>query len=185
MADLAMSRRSLLAEVAMPSKSGVAAVTDPGESARFIYRGDPALLPAAFGVALPTIPMRAVVDVSRAALWLGPDEWLLLARQEDGATLGVALAAALAGKAASLVDVSHRQVGLIVAGSHAAELLNAGCPLDLDATAFPVGMCTRTILAKVEIILWRTAEDTFRIEVTRSFGPYVVELLREAMFGVA
>ena len=79
----------------------------------------------------------------------------------------------------------HRQVGLVVTGPRAAELINAGCPLDLDLTAFPIGMCTRTILAKVEIVLWRTATDTFLIEVARSLAPYVVELLREAMFGVA
>jgi sarcosine oxidase subunit gamma len=185
MADLVASRRSVLAGLVLPSKAGVAAVTDPAMSTRFIYRGAPELFPAAFGVALSTTPMRAHAEGPRAALWLGPDEWLLLAPERDGAAAGATLAGALAGQSASLVDVSHRQVGLVVAGPRAAELLNAGCPLDLDATAFPIGMCTRTILAKVEIILWRSADDAFRIEVARSFAPYVVELLREAMFGVA
>jgi sarcosine oxidase subunit gamma len=169
----------------MPSKAGVAVVTDAGVSARLIYRGATELFPTSFGVQLPTTPMRAQVAGARAALWLGPDEWLLLAPEERGTALDAALSGALAGQPASLVDVSHRQVGLVVAGPHAAELLNAGCPLDLDPTVFPVGMCTRTILGKVEIVLWRTADDTFRIEVARSFAPYVVELLREAMFGVS
>jgi sarcosine oxidase, subunit gamma len=184
MADLSMSRASALYELSMPSKAGVVAVSDPGTAARFVYRGAAVLFPESFGVALPTAPMRAHDEGSRAALWLGPDEWLLLAPDADESTLGAVLAEALTGKAASLVDVSHRQVGLVVTGPRAAELLNAGCPLDLDPTAFPVGMCTRTVLAKVEIILWRTADDAFRIEVARSIAPYVVELLREAMFGV-
>lgn len=185
MADLMASRRSVLEGTAIPSKAGVAVVTDAGASARLIYRGATELFPRSFGVELPAIPMRAHVAGARAALWLGPDEWLLLAPESDGATVGATLAETLAGQPASLVDVSHRQVGLIVAGPRAAELLNAGCPLDLDPAAFPIGMCTRTILAKVEIILWRTADDTFRIEVARSFAPYVVELMREAMFGVS
>ena len=185
MADLAMSRRSVLTDLALPSKIGVAGVIDPGGSARFMYRGAVEVFPHSFGIALPTTPMRAHAEGARAALWLGPDEWLLLAPDAEGSVLGAALADALHGQAASLVDVSHRQIGLIVAGPRATELLNAGCPLDLDPAAFPVGMCTRTLLAKVEIVLWRTAEDTFRTEVTRSFAPYVVELLREAMFGVA
>jgi sarcosine oxidase subunit gamma len=117
-------------------------------------------------------------------LWLGPDEWLLLAPGVEGSAVGAALAEALHGQAASLVDVGHRQVGLVVAGPRAADLINAGCPLDLDLSAFPEGMCTRTVLAKVEIVLWRTAADAFRIEVARSLAPYVVELLREAMFGI-
>ena len=58
-------------------------------------------------------------------------------------------------------------------------LLNAGCPLDLDPSAFPVGMCTRTVLAKAEIVLWRTRQDQFHIEVWRSFADYVSSFLAE------
>ena len=64
-------------------------------------------------------------------------------------------------------------------------LLAAGCPLELDVAAFPVGMCTRTMLAKVEIVLWRTGPDVFRIEVWRSFAPYVSAFLSEAARGVS
>ncbi|MEO8651601.1 MAG: sarcosine oxidase subunit gamma family protein [Hyphomicrobiaceae bacterium] len=184
MADLVMSRASALVGLSLPSKAGVAAVSDPGAVTRFIYRGASELSPATIGIALPTTPMRAHAEGQRTALWLGPDEWLLLSPDADGSAVGAALAETLVGPAASLVDVSHRQVGLIVTGPRAAELLNAGCPLDLDLSAFPVGMCTRTVLAKIEIVLWRTAVDDFRIEVARSLAPYVVELLREALFGV-
>lgn len=182
MVDLAMLRASALAGLSLPSKAGVATVTDAGAAARFIYRGAAETFPAT--VALPTTPMRAHAEGHRVALWLGPDEWLLLAPDVDGSGLGAALAGSLVGQAASLVDISHRQVGLVVTGPRVAELINAGCPLDLDLAAFPVGMCTRTILAKVEIVLWRTADDAFRIEVARSLAPYVIGLLREAMFGV-
>ena len=58
-------------------------------------------------------------------------------------------------------------------------LLNAGCPLDLDLAAFPVGMCTRTVLAKAEIVLWRTSAEVFHVEVWRSFASYVTEYLAE------
>ena len=63
---------------------------------------------------------------------------------------------------------------------NAAEL-HAGCPLDLDIEAFPEGMCTRTIFGKAEIVLWRTGPVTFRVECGRSFAPYVVGLMAEAM----
>jgi len=185
MADIVLSRKPALAGLSLPSKAGVAAVSDPGATARFVYRGAPELFPPAFGIALPTTPMRAQVEGERSALWLGPDEWLLLAPDADGSAVGTALGDALAGQAVSLVDVGHRQVGLVVTGPRAADLINAGCPLDLDPTAFPIGMCTRTVLAKVEIVLWRTADDAFHIEVARSLAPYVVKLLRDALFGVA
>jgi len=123
---------------------------------------------------------RAMTHESRAALWLGPDEWLLLAPEAQGAELAERLAAALAGLPHSLVDVGHRQSGCELRGPQAATLLAAGCPLDLDASAFPVGMCTRTVLAKAEVVLWRTATEMFRLEVARSFVAYVAEFLAEA-----
>ena len=46
--------------------------------------------------------------------------------------------------------------------------------------AFPVGMCTRTVLAKADVVLWRRAEDWFRLECWRSFAPYVTDFLRQA-----
>ncbi len=149
---------------------------------RFVLRGDNAVRAAAesaFGVAVPAQACRAGSDGVRAALWLGPDEWLLIAGAEDGAA-AVALERALEGRAHSLVDVSHRQLALAISGAQAATLLSAGCPLDLDISAFPVGMCTRTMLAKAEVVLWRTAPQQFRLEVWRSFAPYVTEYLAGA-----
>jgi sarcosine oxidase, subunit gamma len=43
-----------------------------------------------------------------------------------------------------------------------------------------VGMATRTLLGKAEIVLWRQAVDRFQIDVWRSFAPYVREFLSEA-----
>ena len=65
-------------------------------------------------------------------------------------------------------------------GPCAADLLNAGCPQDLSLAAFPVGACSRTILGKVEIVLLRTAETTFRVEVWRSFSDYAFAFLAQA-----
>jgi heterotetrameric sarcosine oxidase gamma subunit len=52
--------------------------------------------------------------------------------------------------------------------------------LDLDVAAFPIGMCTRTVLAKAEITLWRIAAGTFRLEVARSLTPYVRAFMLQA-----
>jgi sarcosine oxidase subunit gamma len=118
---------------------------------------------------------------SRAALWLGPDEYLFLAPEAEAPGLASALEQALQDEPHSLVDVSQRQAALEISGSRAADILSSGCPLDLDVTAFPVGMCTRTVFAKAEIVLWRTAGDTFRLEVWRSFTDYVARFLDEVV----
>jgi sarcosine oxidase subunit gamma len=151
-------------------------------AARFVFRGRPAGFAAAgdaFGVALPQTACRAATTGGRSALWLGPDEWLLLA--EDGAVAAIeaAFADRLGQQPHSLVDVSHRNTAVEIAGPAAADVLNAGCPLDLRLEAFPVGMCTRTLFAKAEIVLWRTDAQRFRVEVWRSFAGYLWGLLDE------
>ena len=155
-------------------------------AARYILRGAAARAGArhALGFEVPAEPCRACVSEGRAALWLGPDEWLLLCPSEGEPQFAAALREALATVAHALVDVSHRQVGLSVRGAQAETLLESGCPLDLDAGAFPLGMCTRTMLAKSEIVLWRSGTQEFRLEVWRSFAPYVAAFLSEAARGI-
>jgi sarcosine oxidase subunit gamma len=59
-------------------------------------------------------------------------------------------------------------------------VLNGGCPLDLDPSAFPAGAATRTVFGKAEIVLLREADDRFRVECWRSFSDYVFGLLEAA-----
>ncbi len=149
---------------------------------RFVLRGGAEALAAAassMGLSDPASG-RAATGADWALLWLGPDERLLLAAEETDQQLFVRVGDALRGRPHSLVEVSHRQIGLQLSGPHAATILSAGCPLDLDASAFPVGMCTRTVLAKAEIVLWRIADGILHIEVARSFAHYVSSVLAEA-----
>jgi sarcosine oxidase subunit gamma len=153
---------------------------------RFILRGGAAARACAeqaFGLDIPASACRASARGERAALWLGPDEWLLIASEAQGATVTRLLTGALAQMPHALVDVSHRQTAFTVCGAHAATLLSAGCPLDLDDSAFPVGMCTRTVLAKAEVVLWRSAASVFRVEVWRSLAAYTSQFLAEAARG--
>jgi sarcosine oxidase subunit gamma len=141
---------------------------------RHILRAGEAVWPSiadALGFALPQTACRSATLGARHTLWFGPDEWLLLCPPDD--RLGDELGAALVGLPHSLVEVSCRQIALIVSGPHAVDLLSAGCPLDLGLSAFPIGMCTRTLFGKAEIVLWRTGEAQFHIEVWRSFAGYV------------
>jgi sarcosine oxidase, subunit gamma len=150
---------------------------------RYIVRGRPAVAQAsgaALGFPLPTQACRAATGGDKAALWLGPDEWLVIAPDGMADQLGPGLEQALSAIPHAIVDVSHRNTGLVVSGPHAAFVINHGCPLDLDLAAFPVGMCTRTLIGRTETVLWRIDETTFHIEVWRSFADYLVGFLEEA-----
>jgi sarcosine oxidase, subunit gamma len=123
---------------------------------------------------------RCVVSGSRCCARLGPDEWLLLDPEAENGILAQALETQLAGRCFSLVDISHRNASVTVSGTHAREVLNGGCPLDLGDDAFPPASATRTLLGKAEIVLLRPdLERSYRVECGRSFAPYVNAFLRE------
>jgi len=146
------------------------------------------------------LPMRAIADAGevasfplalainrcaqKGARWsarLGPNEWLIGGPTADGAAIEQEVEAALTGQVHALTDVSHRNVGIEISGAEAPAILNAGCPLDLSAEAFPPGAATRTLLGKAEIILMRPGEaPTFRVECWRSFAEYVHGFLAES-----
>ena len=134
MADAALEVRSPLEGFAFPAGPRFT-LSEAPPAARFILRGAEAVRVAcgmAFGAEPPSRLGPAGEGAGRAALWLGPDEWLLIADGADAADIGGVLESVLEGTAHSLVDVSHRQIGLIASGPAAARVLNAGCPLDLD-----------------------------------------------------
>ena len=149
-------------------------------TSRLVLRGDPQVLAAAAdALRLPhsETPCRAVCNDDFASLWLGPDERLLMGAVDAAVEMIERLEKALAGLPHSLVETSHAQIAFEVWGPRAADALNIGCPLDFDPASFPVDMCTRTVFAKAQIVLWRTAPDIFRVEVARSFAPYVTKVL--------
>jgi heterotetrameric sarcosine oxidase gamma subunit len=165
MADRAHPLTALAA--ASPDCASVRLTACPAAT-RVIVRGDA----ASVGLAVPAV-CRATVHSDRALLWLGPDEFLLLAPADWPDTASVV-------QRAWTIDISHRDTALEVSGPRAAWAINAFCALDLHRGAFPVGMCTRTLFGKAQIVLWRQLEHRFRIEVARSFAAYVWACLEEA-----
>ncbi|MHA7772567.1 sarcosine oxidase subunit gamma [Roseibium sp. M-1] len=132
---------------------------------------------AAYGVDLPNQPLGSAVASKRAAFWLGPDEWTLLAPEEELRAVFDGIEAKLSGQPHALVDISDRSEAVIVSGDKAAWLLNTGIFMDFSLEKFPVGTVTRTIFHKSPVLIWRTGADTFVVEAWVSFMNYVSGLL--------
>ncbi|MES0882320.1 sarcosine oxidase subunit gamma [Roseibium sp. SCP14] len=132
---------------------------------------------AAFGAALPVIPLASETADKRAALWMGPDEWTLLAPEDELKSVFDGIENKLSETPHALVDVSERSEAIIVSGEKAVWLLNTGIFIDLSVEAFPVGNVTRTVFHKSPVMIWRTGPDTFVVEAWVSFMDYVAGLL--------
>jgi sarcosine oxidase subunit gamma len=172
-----------------------AVIRESGPLPQVALRADPAdaALLARIGEALAAVPPTAPNTVAAASdgmgdiLWLGPDEWLVVARDgapsDAAAAIEAALREAAAGAFLTTVDVSANRVGIEISGPDALEVLAAGCALDLER-AMPVGACAQTLLARANVVLWHVADDPaprYRVLVRPSFVRYLVAWLRDAL----
>jgi sarcosine oxidase subunit gamma len=129
----------------------------------------------ALGAPLPATPNTTSAAGDVEVLWMGPDEWLVVA--PPGAE---GLRAALA-EHGTVVDVSAQRTVVEVAGADARDLLLKGCALDLHPRSFGVGDCAQTLLARVQVVLVpRTEEPAYRVFVRASFAEYLAEWLLDA-----
>lgn len=141
----------------------------------------------ALGIALPLRPNTRSAHDGRAALWLGPDEWLIVVPDGEEAAVSVQLSEALAGMHCAVTDVSDLRAAFEVKGARARDLLAKGCAVDLHPRAFRPGELALTALARVRVIICQTAQDpSYEILVERSYAEYLWHWLEDAVteFGV-
>ena len=187
------NRRSALADYA--DRFGALSATTGGDLSihehRFVsqidLRADPndvrlmQELESALGFALPVVPNTVGCLDDRRALWLGPNEWLVVGLGGQQEAIERALHNALSGTFSSIVDVSANRALLEVRGPKARELLARGIPIDLDARSFGPGRCSQTLLAKAQVIIERRSDDpAFHLYIRSTFASYAADWLLDA-----
>ncbi len=183
-------RRGPLHDWALEDAGGSAVtLSATGFRALVILRGRPddesfvAAAREVLGVDLPLAPNRWTGDEARAVLWLGPDEWLILAPDGEAPDIDDRLRAAMGSDPwLSVVDVSQNYTGLTLTGPAARDVLAKGCSLDLHVRNFRTGDCAQSLLAGT-LILLRATENADCIEcwVRNSFARYTAQWLMDAM----
>jgi sarcosine oxidase subunit gamma len=125
----------------------------------------------------PAEPNTVGGDLTRGALWLGPDEWLVVGLPGTTAAAVAELETSLAGTHHAVVDVSANRAVIELRGVDRLELLASGCALDLDPrSGWIPGVCAQTLFARAQVIL-QEMESATRLFVRPSFAQYVVDRL--------
>jgi sarcosine oxidase, subunit gamma len=140
-----------------------------------------AVADACGGLELPRTPCTAVEGEGRVLCWMGPDEWMIITPPDEHHEPVSRLESQLAGVHAAVVDVTGGNTTISVSGSHAADVLAKGCPLDLHPRVFGPGACAQTHVAHASAMI-RFIDDrpSFDIIVRRSFAEYLWLWLRDA-----
>lgn len=155
--------------------------------AKVNLRGDPGdadfvkAAKAALKFFVPTAPNTVEGKRDRYALWLGPDEWLVVGAPGTETRLAADLGKALDGIVAGVTDVTEGRTVIRLAGVHVRDLLAKGCGLDLHPRAFGPARCAQTRLAKANVILHQLDDaPTFDAYVERSFADYLWRWIEDA-----
>jgi sarcosine oxidase subunit gamma len=121
----------------------------------------------------------AATGDGREVLWLGPDEWLVVADHGTAGSIVAELDAALDGVHRSVLDLSSNRAAIDVMGRDRLEVLAKGCGLDLDPRSWQPGMCAQTLLAWIPVILQERETGT-RVFVRPSYLSYLTAWLDDA-----
>ncbi len=150
---------------------------------------DPAFLSAtkqALGFSLPLEANTATKKGKNSALWMGPDEWLIVTAPDTGNKILSSLQDKLAGQHVAIFDVSDSRTTIELSGTNAREVLMKGCGIDFHPRAFGPGQVVQSTLALAHVMIHQTAQHkktgtpTYQLYVHRSFAQYMWAWLEDA-----
>lgn len=168
----------------LPWSSPLVTLAEAGSARQVGLRLSPPFPAYLAGVPLPLTPNHVVVMGALRVLWLGPDEWLVVA-EGDAPDLLPRLERAVAGRRAAVTDLSSSRAILELSGAGARDLLAAGCGLDLHPRVFGPGRCAQTLLARVPVVLHQLSDaPQYRVLVRRSYARWLVDWMIDAAAGL-
>ena len=131
----------------------------------------------ATGADLPVANTVSAADDIRI-LWLGPNEWWVVAPDAKRAELVERLRQSFAGQHTAVTDVSESRTVMSIAGPAARDVLARGVSLDLHPRAFGPGQCAQTGMSKANVVLHQieaqgTTWPSYEIYILKSFADYL------------
>ncbi len=132
------------------------------------------------GFDLPKAPRTSTSWGDLKALWLSPDQWLILSPRNKITALLAELNAALVKIHSLAVDVSDMRSIIRLEGDGVRETLMKGSTLDLIGTDYKSGTVRRMRFAEIAALLHIVEETVIDIYVFRSYAEYTWAFLMKA-----
>ena len=166
------------------ARDAVIGIEDTGLRGQIMLKGDladPGLAAAVREIAGVDMPgtWRAAFSGDRGAVWMAPDELLLLLPYAQAPEAVVRLEEMLSGQHHLALDVSDMRVILRLSGRLVAEVLAKGVPCDLSERVFPPGTARRTTTAGIAVGLWRVDAENWEIVAFRSHAHHLMAFLAD------
>ncbi|MFT3730679.1 MAG: sarcosine oxidase subunit gamma family protein [Hyphomicrobium sp.] len=132
---------------------------------------------AAISVPLPIAPCTFAVSGAVKALWVSPDEWMIVCRRDQLAALSSGLKSSLQGLRSQVADNSGGYTQVLLFGPNALDVLEHTSVYDFAGLA--AGRVVGTTFGKASLYAHRTT-DGFCLLMRRSFADYIWRYLARA-----
>ena len=135
---------------------------------------------AVLGFDLPKAHRTSTSWGDMKALWLSPDQWLILCPGDKAQALTEQISAALKTIHHLAVNVSDMRAIIRLEGEHARTTVMKGTSIDLTHGDYPPGTIRRMKFAEVGALLHIVEDNVIDVYVFRSYSDYAWEFLLKA-----
>jgi len=132
------------------------------------------------GVELPKAPRSSNSFGDVKALWLSPDQWLIVCARDKAPELTLALQQLLAKSHTLAIDVSDMRSIIRIEGESAREVMMKSGSLDFEDPEFVQGYVRRMRFAEIAALFNIVEANVIDLYVFRSYANYAFEFLLKA-----
>ena len=115
-----------------------------------------------------------------AAVWVGPDQWLITSDTRPTENLQAHINGALSSRLHAATDMSSAYVCFELTGPASRTVLAMGCGIDLHLQSLKPGHCARTLFAGVPVIMVAKGDNDFDLYLDRNLSGYFQKWLAVA-----
>jgi len=135
---------------------------------------------------LPTEANTSTSGESLTALWLSPDEWMLISNKiiskdtntyevEDNLIKNISKT-----RLGAIIDVSDQFVMINIKGSKVFDLFASGSPFNFNKFMNKKGSVVQTIMSHIDVIIHHTEINNVNLFVRRSFSEHLHSWLNDS-----
>ena len=132
------------------------------------------------GFELPKQPRNSTAFGDVKAMWLSPDQWLILCARNKATELALELTNAVLKSHALVVDVCDMRSIIRLEGDRAKEVMMKACSLDFGHSECTPGYVRRVRFAEIAALFNIMDEKTIDLYVFRSYAQFAWDFLLKA-----
>ena len=132
------------------------------------------------GCAFPPTANKFTTAGERHAVWLGPDEFMVICEAGKDEELASAIHASFGNRHAAVTNITDALAAFYLKGVAVKQVLAKGCALDLHQNSFASGDAAQTLLSHAAVTIMAVANDEFIVICRTSFASYLHDWIVDA-----